>query len=79
MAKLVIDLLNQAHVGRHHRVAHRIVGKGPAMAIAGECLIDWMRVVQLGIRTNGRHDLVGVVHVVVGRGYDVRPMRLDVA
>ena len=78
-AELVVALLDQPHVGGDHLVAHLVALEGagdPVLHVGAE---DGMRVVALGLVTQGLGHVVGAEHVVIGGGDDVGPVRLDVA
>ena len=78
-AEPIIDLLDQAHIGRPHR-------RGPVGALEGDRFLVLAVGGQHGVLvhkfrfvTIEWQAILGAVHRVVGRGRHVGPVRLDVA
>ena len=77
-AQTVVDLFDQPHIGRNDPLPHVIAGKGLAHARVHEGFQHRMRArPPLILRPDRGQHVLGSVHVVVGRGYDVGPVRLD--
>ena len=78
-AEPVVDLPDQSHIGRPHRVRRIGTLKGDRflmLAVGGEhgVLVDELRLVAIE-----RQAVLGAVHVVIRRRRHVGPVRLDVA
>ena len=77
-AKLVVALLDEAHIGRHHDIAHLVaverLGDGVLLVLRQHR----MRVLAFAFRADNRLDILAFVHVVVGGGHDVGPVRFDI-
>ena len=77
-AHLVVDLLDQPHIGAKRRVAHIVALEGLADDIARKGGIDRVLVFQLARIADHRNKTVRSVHVVIGRRHDIGPVRLDI-
>ena len=75
-ADMVIDLLDQPHIGRDDRLAYFVTLKILAFLIVHERVIDRMGVLAFGRIAMGCLNIVHPVHVVVGRRHDIGPMGL---
>ena len=78
MAHLIIDLLDQPHIGAKRGIAHLILPEGGADDIAGKGGIDRMLVDKFIGVPDHRHKAVRTIHVVIGRRHDIGPVRLDI-
>ena len=78
LAELIVELLDQAHVGRDHALAHFVAREGAADARLLISGVDRMIGLALGFRAHRRQDVLLAVHVVIGRRHDIGPVRLDV-
>ena len=76
---LVVALFDQPHVGWHDSVAHVVAAERLADATLHERAINRVRVGPFVFAAHHGFDVIEAVHVVIGRGHDVGPMRFDVA
>ena len=76
--QLIVALLDQAHVGDDRLVARAVITEGRRDGVGEESLIHRVGVLPLPRFADQRLDVIFGVHVVVGRGHDVGPVRLDV-
>ena len=77
-AELVVDLLDQPHVGGNHPRPYLVAGEIPRHPQVHERAIDRMRIAPFPVRPPHRNDIVRAEHVVIRRRRDVRPVRLDI-
>ena len=78
LADVVIDLLDQAHVGGNHIEAVSVARKRHALGMRAKALVHRVIVVTLCAGADRRLDILTPVHVVIRRLDDVGPVRLDV-
>ena len=76
---MVVNLLDEAHVGRNHAFADLVAGEVLAVVLVHERPIDRVRVLALHAGPHRGHDVITGVHGVVGIGGNVGPVGLDVA
>ena len=77
-AELIVDLLDQAHIGRDHPRAHLVAGKIARRPHRHQRAVDRVRIDALGLAAQRRRDTSAAVQVVIGRRRDIGPVRLDV-
>ena len=75
---MVVDLLDQPHIGGDDRAADLVAGEAPAVLMGHEGGMDRMRVPALVLVPVRGDDGIGAVEAVIGRGRDIGPVRLDV-
>ena len=78
-AKVVVDLPDEAHVGRNHALADLVAREVLAVVLLHEGPIDRMRVLPFAGRSYRRHDVIAGVESVVGIRGKIGPVRLDIA
>ena len=76
---LVINLLDQPHIGAKGALPHRILFEGGADDILRKRGIDRVRIGKLVLMSGHRQEAVRPIHVVIGRRHDIGPVRLDIA
>ena len=77
-AHLVVDLLDQAHIGRDHFLARLVARHVAGVAhvhVGGE---HRMRILAFVFRAHRRDHVIGAIHAGIGLGRDIGPVRLDV-
>ena len=77
-AQVIIKLLDQPHIGGNDRFAHLVTRKAfahPRIQIGAQQRVIG---VKFGPMAHRRHDVAGIIHIVVGCGHDIGPMRLDI-
>ena len=77
-AKVVIQLLDQPHIGGDHMFAHMITSKAAADPRIKIGLHQGMIGLPFGFGSDWVDDVPLVIHVVIGCGHDIGPMRLDI-
>jgi len=78
-ADVVVDLLDETHVGRGNRKPHLLLGEQHALGVLHKCLEDRVSILPLCLAADRGNAVLRTVHVMIGRRHDVRPMGLDVA
>ena len=78
-AKLMVTLLDQPHICGNNLLAHLFFLESQRYLIALIGAKDGMRILQFNLMAGRRRDMARVKHIVVGRGHNIRPMRLDIA
>ena len=75
---MVVDLLDQSHIGRHHGFPRALHREGFTHLHAHERLENRIWIRAFAFVAMDRGEGLGSVHVVVGRRCHVGPVRLDV-
>ena len=75
---LVVDLLDQPHIGGEYMFADSVARKNLGDAHFHEGVIDRMWVLTLTLMAHRRDQVILAIHVVIGRRRDIGPMRLDI-
>ena len=78
-AEVVVELLDEAHVGGNDALAHLVAAEGLAGLGGLVAAHHGVRVAALGLPANGGLHVLRAVHRVVGRRGHIGPVRLDVA
>ena len=75
---LIVDLFDQAHIDRDDLVAHLVASEAWLTRCAMNSRRHRVRIDAFALRAHWRDHLRSAVHVVVWRGGNVGPVRLDV-
>ena len=77
-AKVIVDLLDEPHIGGDDGRAHFVPGEIHALLMSHVGGVDRVRIALFLLTSIGRYHVVCVVQVVIGSGRDVGPMGLDI-
>ena len=75
---LVVDLLDQPHIGAKRGLPHRILFEGGADDIAGKGRVNRVWIDKFIRMPDNRHETVRPVDIVIGRRHDIGPVRFDI-
>ena len=78
LAEMIVDLFDQAHIGRDHRLPHLVAAEALAVLVLLERGVDRVAGLALAFAAHRRDDIAGAVHGVVGRRRQIGPVRLDI-
>src|SRR5215471_2480726 len=77
--EMIVDLLDQGHIGWNNVVADVVALKAPTLFVLHERGHDRVRLVAFSSVPPGGHDMLGAVHITIRRRRDIGPVWFDVA